>query len=168
MSSSKKDVLLDQLAACHNDLSWFPTFVDSVKDLTAEQAVWRKDETSHSIWQLVSHLTYWNNKWLTYFIGKESFKSIGKNNASTFNIEEEINEENWRKAVTKLDGLFYEFRKVITDHPESKLDTFVPDYPGDCPWWAAISNLCTHNTYHIGQIVFIRKQQGWANKSEWS
>jgi uncharacterized damage-inducible protein DinB len=161
MNSSKKEVLLDQLAACHNDLSWFPTFLDSVQGLTAEQAVWRKDDSSHSIWQLVSHLTYWNKKWLGYFIDNESFVGIGTNNNSTFNIKEEINEENWRSAVDKLDAAYMEFRNVIADSPESKLDTQVSNYPGDCPWWAALSNLCTHNAYHIGQIVFIRKQQGW-------
>src|ERR1700676_2493438 len=91
MSSSKKDVLLDQLAACHNDLSWFPTFLDSVKGLTFEQAVWCKDDSSHSIWQLVTHLTYWNEKWLSYFIGKETIVGIGNSNDSTFNIKEEIN-----------------------------------------------------------------------------
>jgi uncharacterized damage-inducible protein DinB len=163
MIFSKKDVLLDQLAACHNDLSWFPTFLDSVQGLTAEQAVWRKDDSSHSIWQLVSHLTFWNEKWLAYFIGNENFVNIDNNNDSTFNIKEEKNEENWRFAVDKLDAVYVEFRKVITDSPESKLDSYVPHYPGDCPWWGAISNLCTHNAYHIGQIVFIRKQQGWAN-----
>jgi uncharacterized damage-inducible protein DinB len=162
MSSSKKDVLLDQLAACHNDLSWFPTFLDSVQGLTAEQAVWCKDDSSHSIWMLVSHLTYWNEKWLSYFTGK-TFVGIGTNNDSTFKIKEETNEENWRSAVDKLDAAFMKFRQVIADSPESKLDTQVPNYPGVCPWWGAISNLCTHNVYHIGQIVLLRKQQGWAN-----
>jgi uncharacterized damage-inducible protein DinB len=118
---------------------------------------------SHSIWQLISHLTFWNEKWLSYFIGKETFVGIDNNNDSTFNIKEEINEENWRSAINKLDAVYMEFRKVIADSPESKLDTQVPNYPGECPWWGAISNLCTHNAYHIGQIVFIRKQQGWAN-----
>lgn len=44
MNFTKKDILLDQLAACHNDLSWFPTFLDSVEGLTAEQADWCKDK----------------------------------------------------------------------------------------------------------------------------
>jgi uncharacterized damage-inducible protein DinB len=117
MSSSKKDVLLDQLAACHNDLSWFPTFLDSVQGLTAEQAVWRKDDSNHSIWQLVSHLKYWNEKWLNYFIGKETFEGIGNNNDSTFHIEEEKNEQNWRSAVEKLDAIYAECRKVISEYP---------------------------------------------------
>jgi uncharacterized damage-inducible protein DinB len=164
MNSSKKDVLLDQLAACHNDPSWFPTFLDSVQGLTAEQAVWRKDDSSHSIWQLVSHLTYWNQKWLSYFVDNEIFVGNGTDNISTFNIKEEINEENWRTAVDNLDAAYMEFRNVLADSPESKLDTQVPNYPGHCPWWGALSNLCTHNAYHIGQIVFIRKQQGWANR----
>jgi uncharacterized damage-inducible protein DinB len=161
MSFSKKDVLIDQLAACHNDLSWFPTILDSVQGLTAEQAVWSKNDSNYSIWQLVSHLTFWNQKWLSYFIGKETFGGIGNNNDSTFNLKEEINEENWISAIDKLDAVYVEFRKVIANSPESKLDTLIPNYPGDCPWWGAISNLCTHNAYHIGQIVLLRKQQGW-------
>ncbi len=161
MTVTKKDVLLDQLAACHNDPSWFPTFLESVKGLTAEQAIWRKDVSSHSIWQLVGHLTYWNEKWLSYFNGKKIFVSIGSNNEDTFIIqEEEINEENWKSAVNNLDSAFLKFRQAIEKSPESKLDEYVPGYPGDCPWWGAISNLCTHNAYHIGQIVLLRKQQG--------
>ncbi|NBD24593.1 DinB family protein [Paenibacillus glycinis] len=164
MSFSKKEILLDQLAACHNDLSWFPTFVDSVQGLDAEQAVWRKDDAQHSIWQLVSHLIYWNEKWLHYFIGRETFVGIGANNDRTFNITEEINDENWSSAARRLEAAYMELRQVIADSPDSKLDAQVPHYPGDCPWWAAISNLCTHNAYHIGQIVLLRKQRGWADE----
>jgi hypothetical protein len=41
MSASKKDVLLDQLAACHNDLSWFPTFLDFSNCPESKRLSWR-------------------------------------------------------------------------------------------------------------------------------
>ncbi|KIL42308.1 hypothetical protein SD70_01990 [Gordoniibacillus kamchatkensis] len=161
MYFSKKDVLLDQLAACHNDPSWFPPFAEAVQGLTAEQAAWRKDDSSHSIWQLVVHLTYWNKKWLNYFVGKETFVTVGDNNDSTFQFEAAVNKENWISTVHALDAAYLACREVIAGYPESKLDEMVQGYPGECPWWGAVSNLCTHNAYHIGQIVYIRKQQGW-------
>ena len=27
-------------------------------------------------------------------------------------------------------------------------------------WYSDIAHICTHNAYHIGQIVYVRKEQG--------
>ncbi|MFC4619550.1 DinB family protein [Camelliibacillus cellulosilyticus] len=160
MNATKKDVLLDMMAACHDDPSWYPTFRQSIDGLSAEEATWKANDSSHSIWQLVNHLTYWNERWMRRFTGEEIFKSIGKNNDMTFEITIDTSEENWQSAVKRLDATYTQWRSAIVECPESKLDANIPDYPEGCPWWAGLSNLCTHNTYHIGQIIFIRKQQG--------
>ncbi|PTX48884.1 DinB family protein [Melghirimyces profundicolus] len=160
MSATKKEILLDQMAACHNDLSWFPTFTDAVKGLTPGQAAWRSHPSSHSIWELVQHLIYWNEKWMSYFLDKETFVSIGKNNDKTFGDPDvEVNEERWNAAVQRLEAVYTEWRNVLHEYPESKFETQVPGYHDEAPWWGVLSNLCTHNAYHIGQIVLIRKLQ---------
>ncbi|MEO9891214.1 hypothetical protein [Aurantibacter sp.] len=28
-------------------------------------------------------------------------------------------------------------------------------------WSSEIANMCSHNAYHTGQIVYIRNQKGW-------
>ena len=35
-----------------------------------------------------------------------------------------------------------------------------------CPSGGALSNLCRHNTYQIGQIIYIRKVQGSRKSKE--
>jgi len=40
---------------------------------------------------------------------------------------------------------------------ETQLDESVAGFPVDAKWWELISNAAAHNSYHIGQIVFIRK-----------
>ncbi|MBS4172187.1 DinB family protein [Bacillus sp. FJAT-49736] len=159
MGATKKDLLMDQLAACKNDLSWFPTFQDSIEGLTAYEATWQKHESSHSIWKIVTHLTFWNEKWLKRFMDKESFESTANNSLTFEGPNQTITEKQWNNVVSKLDSVYTDWLKALKESPESKLDEVIANYPGECPWWGAVSNLCTHNAYHIGQIVYIRKQE---------
>ncbi|MDR2995752.1 MAG: DUF1572 domain-containing protein, partial [Bacillus cereus] len=32
-------------------------------------------------------------------------------------------------------------------------------FPVSAKWWEVLSNVTTHNAYHIGQIIYIRKLQ---------
>ena len=35
-------------------------------------------------------------------------------------------------------------------------------FPVPAQWWAILGNVVTHNAYHIGQIIYIRKlQKSW-------
>ncbi|MNE88931.1 hypothetical protein D3C80_1862880 [compost metagenome] len=42
---------------------------------------------------------------------------------------------------------------------EDSLEAQVTGFPEPAQWWEIISNAATHNAYHIGQIVYIRKLQ---------
>jgi hypothetical protein len=45
---------------------------------------------------------------------------------------------------------------------EEKVESDVNGFPGTVKWWAIIGNVSTHNAYHIGQIIYIRKlQNSW-------
>jgi hypothetical protein len=33
-------------------------------------------------------------------------------------------------------------------------------------WSSSIANMCSHNAYHTGQIVYIRKKNGWWQESK--
>lgn len=58
---------------------------------------------------------------MSYFIGKETFVGIGNGNDSTFDIEAEISEENWRSAVNKLDAAYMESVKLSPTRPSQSL-----------------------------------------------
>lgn len=157
MTYTKKDVLLDQLAACQNDKSWFPTVEEALAGVTAEQASW-SENSGMSIWQIVQHLTFWNYRWFRRFSGDSvAFDEV--DNEMTFSVSgTEMTENEWQLSVDKLNRTFTDWREILTSCEESRLDEPIPGFDSAARWWAAVSNLCTHNAYHIGQIMIIRKK----------
>ena len=155
--TSVKDILLDQLAACHDDESWFKSSKTILDDLTVAQATRKIEGNPHSIWEIANHLIYWNEVWLTRFINEDSFEMRNIQNEKTFELDHlQINEENWRKTIRQLSKGFSEWRKVITNCEISKLERKIPSY-FNAPWWNVVSNLCIHNAYHIGQMMLLKK-----------
>lgn len=155
---SKKELLLDQLAVCRNDESWIKPLSISLEGLKVEDIIWKQSESLHSILEIVNHLYFYNERWLKRFKG-EIPTEIVERNADTF-FEIDVTEDSWENLVQKLDEGLANWQQAIEESTESKLHEHIPTFPEEAIWWQAISNLCTHNTYHIGQIIFIRKAQG--------
>jgi uncharacterized damage-inducible protein DinB len=162
-----KDILLDQLAACQDDESWYVPLTVALDGLTAPQAAWHDSESTHSIWQIVSHLAFYNERWLRRFEGDPPL-TPPVDGDSTFDTGDQVGGEvDWQAAVARLHHELSAWRSALAGCSEAKLDEPIPNYPVVAPWWGAVSNLATHNVYHIGQIVSIRKQQGsWVPRSE--
>lgn len=62
-----KDVLSDQLLANANDPSFYVPFSESVEKLSQEDALWKPNEDSNSIAEIIQHLLYWNETWQTRY-----------------------------------------------------------------------------------------------------
>jgi uncharacterized damage-inducible protein DinB len=149
-----KDVLSDQLLANANDPSWYLPFSDSVENLSEEEACWKPNENSNSIAEIVQHLLYWNETWQTRY-QKSHFNavpSIGNNNNS-FIIPENQTFNDLKEGLLKV---LLQWQDLLT---EEKIESNVNGYPVPAQWWAILGNVATHNAYHIGQIIYIRKQQ---------
>ncbi|WMX56720.1 DinB family protein [Peribacillus sp. R9-11] len=61
-----KAVLLEQMGACYEQKNWFVPLNIAIDGLSAEQASW-KSRDSNSIWQIVNHLIFWNERYLNRF-----------------------------------------------------------------------------------------------------
>ena len=142
-----KSVLLDQLKTTHNKQEWFVPVVQAISRLTPQQAMWKEGTANHSIGQLVNHLIFWNQQQLSKFKGEKSAAFSG-NNDETF--EASFDQKSWAAAVQKLDEILTEMEKIIGAADDSKLQSLSSD----------IAHISTHNAYHTGQILYIRKQQG--------
>ncbi|WP_088043738.1 DinB family protein [Bacillus sp. EAC] len=163
---SKKEFLLDQLAVCRNIESWIKPLSTALEGLKVEDAIWKQNETAHSIVEIVNHLYFYNERWLNRFKG-EIPTEVVKRNADTFFEIKQITEDHWQELVQKIDEGLANWQQIIEESTEEKLHEQIPTFPEGAIWWEALSNLCTHNTYHIGQIIFIRKLQGsWESKEE--
>jgi len=142
-----KSVLLEQLKTTHNSQDWFVPVMKAVDGLTVEQAVWKENPANHSIAQLVNHLTFWNRQQLAKFRGDKPPAYSG-NNEDTF--VPTLDKAGWDAAVRQLDDVLTAWERAIETADEAKLQS----------WYGTIAHICTHNAYHTGQILYIRKEQG--------
>ncbi|MDR6549991.1 DinB family protein [Paenibacillus qinlingensis] len=157
MLTSVKLVLLDQLAACHNDESWFKSSTKILSDISIDEAAWKAEDNSQSIWEITNHLIFWNEMWLNRFVKDVPFEESDIANIETFDTRQYQDEEHWKASILKLSDGFESWREAITSCEDEKLEKRLPFY-FEAPWWGVISNLCIHNAYHIGQIMLLKKQ----------
>ena len=141
-----KGVLLEQLCTTHNRKDWFVPVNVALEGVTPEQAGWKDKSGNHSIGQLANHLIFWNSQELAKFKGEKPAAFSG-NNEETFNS---FDSKSWNDTVRKLDGVLTDWEKAVEAADENKLKS----------WYSVIAHIGTHNAYHTGQIVDIRRLQG--------
>ena len=73
-------------------------------------------------------------------------KYSGKND-DTFN---NFDSKQWANLVQQFDQVMADWEKAVEDADDKKIQARA----------SGISHIATHNAYHIGQIVFVRKLQG--------
>lgn len=152
-----KELLLKQFSTCYDQNGWFVALRNALDGVTAEQAVWRPLGADNSIWEMVAHLSYYNNAYLQRFKGIDYEYDVPDNDA-TFRGGE-ADEAEWQAEVEKFDALMNEWRELLTAADESKFDEAVPQ-KGERKWGELLADINAHNAYHGGQILLLRKLQG--------
>ena len=141
-----RSILLEQLRTTHSEKDWFVPINVAVEGLTAEQASWKDGSGNHSVGQLTNHLLFWNGRELTKFKGEPEEKFSG-DNEETFN---NFDSKKWNDTVKQIDQVMTELEKLVETADEKNLQA----------WASEIAHIGTHNAYHVGQIIFVRKLQG--------
>jgi uncharacterized damage-inducible protein DinB len=144
--STLKGVLLEQLRTTHNSQDWFASGNTAIAGLTADQAKWTDGKGNHSVGQLTYHLVFWNKRSLMRFKGEKPGQFSG-NNDETFN---NFTTEQWDDIVKQFDQVMTEWEKAVETADDATLAKGA----------SLIAHVGAHNAYHVGQIIFVRKEQG--------
>ncbi len=142
--STLKGILLEQLRTTHNQEDWFVPVNIAVKGLTPEQAKWKDRSGNHSVMELANHLIFWDGRYLEKFKGNQPAKFNG-DNEQTFR-----GTESWDATVKKLDKVLTEWEQAVEAADDAKLSK----------WYSTIAHIGTHNAYHTGEIIYVRRAQG--------
>ncbi|MDQ3750193.1 MAG: DinB family protein [Acidobacteriota bacterium] len=153
-----KEILLEQFTACYNENGWFVALKNAVKNLTAKQAIWKTENLDNSIWEILSHLNFYNEAYLKRFKGMTVDYS-GIENSETFSGAETVSEEAWQAEIEKFDSIMTEWRSLLEAAESSKFDEAV-SATNNSAWSSLIAHINAHNAHHGGQIVVLRKLQG--------
>lgn len=148
---SGKEILLDQFRVCFEENGWFVAVKNAIAGINAEQAAWKPSGSDNSIWELLSHMNYYNFAYLERFSGRD-FEYKVADNDETF-VQNGSNED-WQ-AEQIVNG----WRTALENSEESKLAELAPPY-NENSWATLIANINAHTAHHGGQIVLLRKLQG--------
>ncbi len=148
--SKVKSLLMTQLKNTHSNQEWFVPMKTAVEGLTFEQSNWKDSTENHSIAELVSHIVFWNEMNLKAFQG-EDMSNFEIDNDTTF---KKFNDKEWKSTLKKLDSVQTEWEQLTEKATAEQIDQ----------WSSEIANMTAHNAYHTGQIIYIRKRNGWWNK----
>ena len=141
-----KAILLEQLRSTHNKAEWFVPVNTAVAGLTPAQASWTDKSGNHSVGQLANHLLFWDRESLAKFKGEKPTKFDG-NNDETFN---DFDAKSWTDTVKGLDQVMTDWEQAVDAADDQKVAL----------WASTIAHVGTHNAYHIGQMIYVRKLQG--------
>jgi uncharacterized damage-inducible protein DinB len=146
-----RSILLEQLRSTHNKAEWFVPVNTAVAGLTPEQAQWIPPEAAgksgeHSVGQLAHHLVFWDERELAQLRGDKPSAFDG-NNDETF---DKFDAASWTATVERLDRVMTALEDWVEHADEAKLNAAA----------SIVSHIGTHNAYHTGQILYVRKLQG--------
>jgi len=147
-----REILLAELRSTDTSEEWFVPASIAVKGLTAEQASWTDGKGNHSVGQLTYHMVFWNRQNLSRLKGEKTQQYSGNNN-ETF---DKFDSKTWNDTVEQLHQVMAELEKWVETVDEAKLRDSAQ----------VLTHISTHNAYHIGQIIYVRKEQGsWDPKN---
>jgi uncharacterized damage-inducible protein DinB len=141
-----RGILLEQFHSTHDKEEWFAPAKVAVAGLTADQANWTPGKGQHSVGQLAYHLWYWNARALQRFKGEKLLDYSG-NNDETF---DKFDPAQWEDLQKKLDQVMTDWETAFETADDQKLAANA----------SLIEHEATHNAYHLGQILYVRKLEG--------
>jgi uncharacterized damage-inducible protein DinB len=148
-------VLLQQLHSTHDKAEWFVPLDTAVANLTPDQARWLPKAGGpgqmHTVAQLVAHLVYWNENALATLHGQKPAPYSG-NNEDTF-VGYDVNKitaAEWTALVARFDRGMTGIEQWVQSASDADLAKGAN----------MIAHVGTHNAYHTGEIVYVRKLQG--------
>ena len=161
------ELLSAQMAATYRVKNWFVPLRTALKKLSVEEAKWKPSKNSNSIYEILFHLNFWNERYLQRFKGLPTGPSISSNDESFGNKNKNLTPALLKRELKRTESILKEFEKAVSKSREAKLKSIKPKEIRQ-PWHEVIGNINLHNAYHAGQILMLRKMKGnWDTKKHW-
>ncbi|HEV8580131.1 MAG TPA: DinB family protein [Thermoanaerobaculia bacterium] len=153
---SHVEYLADQLERAFRGGAWHgPAVAETLADVDETIAAARPLPGDHSIWEIVHHLTVWNDvprrrldgERLQNLPAERDWPPVAETSAAA-----------WQAALSALEDAHTAFHDRVLDLTDGQLDD--PVAGSDSTVRGMILGVLQHNAYHAGQIALLRKPQG--------
>jgi uncharacterized damage-inducible protein DinB len=123
-----------------------PTVREILAQVKSDNAFNRLPNT-HSIIELVGHMTTWRNYVTSRILGN-----------TDFTVSPDINfpsSSDWAEVLKDLEKSHTELIKASEDFPDEKLSELVPAASHKYTFYTMLHGIIHHDLYHAGQIIII-------------
>ncbi len=164
VSLTLKELVVDHVHTTlyEEDWQWQPSLSEALDRLTAAQAAWKPAPARHSIWQIVRHLILWKRGVLNAWDGDPP--DGGQLEAGDWQ-EVAGSEADWeedRQTLLDISAQFLTRVQVLDDAELARRITWYKSGEAQ-PLAMRLVRTTTHDTYHAGQIRYLRALQGVAD-----
>ena len=136
----------------YNGSPWIDvTIMDTLKNISAEQAAKKINPERNSIWQIINHMIAWRENVLLRVQGN----GMVTPNNNYFTQLEIISETEWQKALERLANSQEQWIHFLENSDESQFDKIYA--PNKMTYYEHIHGILQHDAYHLGQIVLLSK-----------
>ncbi|MGB0035073.1 MAG: DinB family protein [Candidatus Acidiferrales bacterium] len=144
--------ILDQMDRAFSGEAWHgPSLMQLLEGVDAESAATRPIGKAHSIWELVNHVTAWNNIVQHRLSGEKVDVTPEMDWPGVW----EVNEVGWERSLENLKECRAKLRRAVELLRDDQLDDRVP---GDKEsFYVLLHGLVQHDLYHAGQIAILKK-----------
>jgi uncharacterized damage-inducible protein DinB len=150
---SQVTTLADQLERSFRGGAWHgPALVETLAGIDAAAAAAHPLPGAHSIWEIVRHLTVWNEVPLRRING-ERLEDLSQER--DWPPVGDVSPAAWRTASTALEEAHAALQARVRALTEAQLDD--PVGGSDPTVRGMLLGVLQHHAYHAGQIVLLRK-----------
>jgi uncharacterized damage-inducible protein DinB len=144
--------LLDELKKIHEGNAWHgPALREILAGVTAEQAAARPIPNAHTIWELILHITAWENVFFRRLEGESSEAP----EEGDFPPVERTDSVAWEQSLAKLESTHERLMKTISSLSDSVLTQKVAGK--DYSVGFLLRGIAMHHVYHAGQIALLKR-----------
>ena len=148
----------DQLERAFRGGAWHgPAVSEALAGVDAAAAAAHAVPGAHSIWEIVHHLTVWNEV-PRRRLGGERIENLPAD--ADWPPVADTSEAAWRAALAALEEAHAALYARVLDLADDQLDD--PVVGSDPTVRGMLLGVLQHNGYHAGQIVILRRAQGGA------
>jgi uncharacterized damage-inducible protein DinB len=126
------------------------TILSTLGELTAEQAA-KKHGNLNSIWQIVNHMISWREA----LLGRLMDKPVDVPDNNFISELSDTSDKAWQETIKKFEYSQQKILKFLENSKEDMLETISPT--SGYSYYELTMSIMLHDTYHLGQIVLIKK-----------
>ncbi|MEP6923452.1 MAG: DinB family protein [Pyrinomonadaceae bacterium] len=131
--------------------AWQPSLRQALAGITYEQAAARPIENAHNIWEIVSHITGWEDVFRRRFGGQATIEP----DEGDFPRPSEPSVKTWTETLEKLESFHEELLDAVAELPDAILDQTIVGK--DYSFRFLLRETVKHKVYHAGQISLLKK-----------